>query len=91
MLVDQEFEAPGTGTPVGTGGQQVWTFKAVNKDVSTIPMEYSRPWEGGEKAAETFDRMAVGDEMKDLFFRTYGDATEDWKSELRARFEELRT
>jgi len=40
--------------PPGTPGQQVWTFKALKKGTSTISMEYSRPWEGGEKGEWTF-------------------------------------
>ena len=48
-------EAKGTKPPApGTPGQEVWTFKALKKGASTISMEYSRPWEGGEKAANTF-------------------------------------
>jgi len=38
----------------GVGGKELWTFKALKKGKSTISMEYSQPWEGGEKAAETF-------------------------------------
>jgi len=35
--------------PPGTGGQEVWTFEALEIGVSTISMEYTHPWEGGEK------------------------------------------
>jgi len=40
--------------PPGTPGQEVWTLKALKKGTSTVSMEYSRPWEGGEKGAWTF-------------------------------------
>ena len=40
--------------PPGTPGQEVWTFKTLKKGTSTVSMEYSRPWEGGEKGAWTF-------------------------------------
>lgn len=40
--------------PPGTPGQEVWTLKALKKGTSTVSMEYSRPWEGGEKGARTF-------------------------------------
>ena len=40
--------------PPGTPGQEVWIFKALKKGNSTISMEYSRPWEGGEKGEWTF-------------------------------------
>jgi len=38
----------------GEAGKEVWTFKALKKGTSTISLEYSRPWEGGEKGAWTF-------------------------------------
>jgi inhibitor of cysteine peptidase len=42
-------------TPVmGAPGNDVWTFKALEKGITTVSMEYSRPWEGGEKGAWTF-------------------------------------
>ncbi len=40
---------------VGAGGSEVWTFEALTKGETTISMEYSRPWEGGEKAVQTFE------------------------------------
>jgi inhibitor of cysteine peptidase len=40
--------------PPGSPGKEVWTFQALKKGTSTIPMAYSRPWEGGEKAEWTF-------------------------------------
>jgi inhibitor of cysteine peptidase len=39
---------------MGAPGQEVWTFKALKKGTATISMEYSRTWEGGEKAEWTF-------------------------------------
>jgi len=53
---DHKFEAPKTTEPPieGAPGKEVWTFKALNPGTSTISMEYSRPWEGGEKGAWTF-------------------------------------
>jgi len=41
------------------------------------------------KAQDAFDRMGVGDEVRDLFFRTFGDVMDNWKRELRQKFEEL--
>ena len=53
-----DFIAPGTqgNTPPasGTAGQEVWSFTALKEGVTTIYLEYSRPWEGGEKAEWTF-------------------------------------
>ena len=50
-LVMPESEPP---PPPGTPGQEVWTFQALNKGTSTVSVEYSRPWEGGEKGEWTF-------------------------------------
>ena len=54
--VDHEFVSPQhePPPPPGTPGQEIWTFKALNKGTSTVSMEYSRPWEGAEKAEWTF-------------------------------------
>ena len=55
-LVMPESEPP---PPPGTPGQEVWTFKALNKGTSTISIDYSRPWEGGEKGAWTFNLTVI--------------------------------
>ena len=53
---DAEKDSP----VVGAGGTEVWTFEALTAGkVATISMEYSRPWEGGEKGARTFDVTVV--------------------------------
>ncbi len=39
---------------VGADGIEVWTFKALKIGTSDISMEYSQPWEGGEKDAYGF-------------------------------------
>ncbi len=51
--VSHKFVGPGIDKPPGTSGEEVWTFKALKKGTTTISMEYSRPWEGGEKAEWT--------------------------------------
>ena len=53
---DHKFISPESQPPPppGTPGQDVWIFKALKKGTSTISMEYSRPWEGGEKGEWTF-------------------------------------
>ena len=40
---------------LGAPGAERWTFEAVNTGMSTVHLEYSRPWEGGEKGVWTFD------------------------------------
>ena len=56
--IDHEYVAPSSDddTPPapGTAGKEVWTFKALQKGTTDIHMEYSQPWEGGEKDAYTF-------------------------------------
>jgi len=39
---------------VGASGKDVWTFKALKKGMTTISMDYSRPWETIEKAEWVF-------------------------------------
>jgi len=50
---DGELPAP------GTAGQQRWTFEALRKGTTEVSMEYSRPWEGGEKGEWTFTLTVV--------------------------------
>lgn len=49
--IGPESEPP---PPPGTPGQEVWTFEALKEGTSTVSMEYSRPWEGGEKGEWTY-------------------------------------
>ena len=57
--VDDEYVPPEDTGVVGAGGKEVWTFKALKKGLTEVSMEYSRPWEGGEKAEWTFDLTVV--------------------------------
>ncbi len=59
--VDYKFVSPESEPPPppGTPGQEVWTFKALKEGETTISMEYSRPWEGGEKGEWTFTLTVV--------------------------------
>ncbi len=57
--VDQRYEAPEEGSMIGAPGKEIWTFKGLKKGESSISMEYSQPWEGGTKAAETFELTVV--------------------------------
>ena len=54
--VDHKFEPPEITKPPkeGAAGKEVWLFKTLKEGKTTISMEYSRPWEGGERAAWTF-------------------------------------
>jgi len=51
---DHKFVPPEETGVEGAAGKEIWTFKALKKGTSTISMEYSRPWEGGEKGEWTF-------------------------------------
>jgi len=59
--IDHQFVGPESEPPPppGTPGQEIWTFQALEKGTSTISMEYSRPWEGGEKGEWTFNLTVV--------------------------------
>jgi len=57
--VNNEYNAPEAGAPVGAGGTERWTFKALNEGTTRLYMEYSQPWQGGTKAAETFTLIVI--------------------------------
>ena len=45
-LVGNEYQPyENTGNMVGSGGTEIWTFKAIDKGKTTITLEYVRPWE----------------------------------------------
>jgi len=50
---DHDFVPPGSDEP-GTPGKDIWTFEAIEKGETELRMEYSRPWEGGEKGEWTY-------------------------------------
>jgi inhibitor of cysteine peptidase len=49
------------GSPplVGAGGKEFWTFKGLKPGTAVISMEYSRPWEGGEKGVNKFSLTVI--------------------------------
>jgi len=58
----QEFTAPGAADappPPGTPGTHTWTFTAIQAGESTITLEYSQLWDGGEKNTWTFTLTVV--------------------------------
>ena len=61
--VDHKFMPPADlgdrPPPPGSPGKEVWTFQALEKGTSTVSVEYSRPWEGGEKGEWTFTLTVV--------------------------------
>lgn len=44
-----------TSNQPGAAGEEQWTFKALKAGMTSIHLEYSRPWEGGEKGVWTLD------------------------------------
>ena len=60
-LIETRYE-PGADAEVGlvgAGGTEVWTFETLTDGETTITMEYSRPWDGGEKAVKTFEVTVI--------------------------------
>jgi len=49
-----EFVATNANGVVGAPGTEEWTFTALKKGTTTVSMDYSRPWAGGEKGVWTF-------------------------------------
>lgn len=54
----QRFISPEKDMP-GAAGQQEWTFTALKPGTTTAYVEYSRPWEGGEKGVWTFTLTVI--------------------------------
>ena len=57
-LTDHEFIPPATTVP-GAGGEEVWTFKALQKGKSVITLDYGQHWEGGMKFKTFFLTVVV--------------------------------
>ena len=51
---EHNFVPPDEEEVFGAPGKDVWTFKTLKQGTSTISMDYSRPWEGGEQKEWTF-------------------------------------
>ncbi|MFC1963549.1 DUF4382 domain-containing protein [Chloroflexota bacterium] len=49
-----QFVSPEDKQIIGAAGQEVWTFHAVHQGTTIVSMEYSQPWDGGEKATWEF-------------------------------------
>jgi hypothetical protein len=43
------------------------------------------------KVKDVFENMGTSPEQRDIFFRTLGDETENWKKELREEFETMKS
>jgi predicted secreted protein len=50
---DNKYEAPTSGLS-GAGGKEVWNFKTLKAGTTTLNMEYSQPWAGGQKGVKSF-------------------------------------
>ena len=51
---DHDFEEPEDEGIVGAAGKELWTFEAVGEGTTEVRLEYSQPWEGGEKGEWTY-------------------------------------
>ena len=49
----QDIAAAAKG--LGAGGSEQWDFETLKAGTTTVHLEYSRPWAGGEKGIWTFD------------------------------------
>jgi len=58
LQTGHKYTGPEAGL-IGAAGKQEWTFKALKKGQTTVSMDYSRPWEGGEKGEWTFTLNVV--------------------------------
>jgi inhibitor of cysteine peptidase len=54
-----QYVSPEDENLVGAAGKDVWTFQALKQGTSNISIQYSQPWEGGEKGAWTFTAAAT--------------------------------
>lgn len=52
--IENKYLLPQEKGIVGAAGTEVWVFRVRQKGTATINMEYSRPWESGEKGEWTF-------------------------------------
>jgi len=52
---DSQTQPPQAQGMGGAPGAQVWTFEALKKGATTVSLDYSRPWEGGEKGVWSFE------------------------------------
>ncbi len=54
-----EFQSPqpqsGQNPLPGAPGKEIWTFHALKEGTTKIYLDYSRPWQGGEKGEWTFE------------------------------------
>lgn len=57
--IENKYLLPQGEDIVGAAGTEVWVFRVRQKGTATINMEYSRPWEGGEKGEWTFKLTVV--------------------------------
>jgi inhibitor of cysteine peptidase len=53
-----EYVGAETDIP-GAPGAEEWIFEAVNTGTTTLHLEYSRPWVGGEKGVWTLDLTVI--------------------------------
>ncbi|UCC16991.1 MAG: protease inhibitor I42 family protein [Dehalococcoidales bacterium] len=51
---DHKFISPEKTAVPDSSGKDMWTFKAKKTGTTTISMNYSLPWDGGEKSKWTF-------------------------------------
>jgi predicted secreted protein len=53
-VISDEFVAPATTDPPGTAGIHTWKLEAKKEGTTKLEFEYSRSWEGSDKATRKF-------------------------------------
>ena len=57
-LLGSEYKR-GESKLIGAGGDMVWTFRALAEGKTELGLSYVRPWERGEKPAQTTNFVVV--------------------------------
>jgi len=60
LALKKHWSAPPKTPLPGAAGTQGWTFTVLRATTSTVSVQYSRPWTGGEKAAWTLTLKVHG-------------------------------
>jgi hypothetical protein len=63
----------------------------LEKAIKAVQSKQAFEKESGIDIKDVFENMGTSPEQRDIFFRTLGDETENWKKELREEFETMKS